>query len=416
MKGVIFNAMLVAGILVSSSASATTGYFSEGYGIKANGMGGVGIAFPQDALAAATNPAGMVMVGNRIDFGLNLFRPARSAQIVGAGTPGPGVPSNGNYDGNGKSNFLIPEFGYNRMISRKTSLGVSVYGNGGMNSDYAVNPFGGGLGGQGNGGVNLMQLFVAPTWSRKIGANNAIGISLNLAYQRFSAQGIQGFANYSTSPQNVSNNGTDTATGYGFHIGWIGEVYPGVTLGATYQSRTRMSKFAKYAGFFAEQGALDIPASFGAGIAVKVTADTILAADVDSIQYGSIKTIANPLAPGVPFNLGADNGAGFGWKNMMVYKFGLSHDTGKGIKLRAGYSHNSQQIPNDQTFFNIMSPATVQDHVALGATWTLADKSEISVAYMHAFKNTIIGANSIPQGGNANISLSEDSLGIAYGW
>jgi long-chain fatty acid transport protein len=33
---------------------ATNGYFSHGYGIKSKGMGGVGIALPQDAMAAAT--------------------------------------------------------------------------------------------------------------------------------------------------------------------------------------------------------------------------------------------------------------------------------------------------------------------------------------------------------------------------
>jgi long-chain fatty acid transport protein len=40
-------------------------------------MGGVGIALPQDALAAATNPAGMGLIGDRIDLGATWFRPIR---------------------------------------------------------------------------------------------------------------------------------------------------------------------------------------------------------------------------------------------------------------------------------------------------------------------------------------------------
>lgn len=32
--------------LLPFSADATTGYFQDGYGIKARGMGGVGIALP----------------------------------------------------------------------------------------------------------------------------------------------------------------------------------------------------------------------------------------------------------------------------------------------------------------------------------------------------------------------------------
>lgn len=412
-NSIILSKLLLVGGLIPLMANATNGYFSEGYGMKARGMGGVGIAFPQDAIAAATNPAGMVMVGNRIDFGVNWFRPSRDATITGSPAPG----ADGNYGGNNKSNFFIPEFGYNRMINSDTSVGISIYGNGGMNSDYVINPMTrAGFGGTGDAGVNLEQLFVAPTWAKKLGENNAIGIALNLAYQRFSAQGIQGFAAQSTSAANLSNNGSDTSTGYGLHVGWTGQVSSGVTLGATYQTRTKMSKFSKYSGFFAEQGGMDIPPTYGVGIAVKPFHATVVAFDIQRIMYGDIASIANPLG-NPPFNLGAANGAGFGWKNMTVYKLGVSHGMSRTLTLRAGYNHNSQQIPSSQTFFNIMSPATIQDHVTLGATWKLADKSEISFAYMHAFRNTIQGAaGSIPGGGISNISLSEDSLGIAYGW
>ena len=52
-------AAAIAAALLPFSAGATTGYFQHGYGIKSKGMGGVGIALPQDSLAAATNPAGM---------------------------------------------------------------------------------------------------------------------------------------------------------------------------------------------------------------------------------------------------------------------------------------------------------------------------------------------------------------------
>jgi long-chain fatty acid transport protein len=44
---------------------------------------------------------------------------------------------------------------------------------------------------------------------------------------------------------------------------------------------------------------------------------------------------------------------------------------------------------------------------------------ELSVAYTHGFRKTISGNNSIPPsfgGGNANIRLEENILGIAYSW
>ena len=46
-------------LLAGTSARATDGYFDIGFGVKAKGIGGAGVAFPQDALAPATNPAGI---------------------------------------------------------------------------------------------------------------------------------------------------------------------------------------------------------------------------------------------------------------------------------------------------------------------------------------------------------------------
>jgi len=60
-------------LFLALPAFATDGYFSTGYGVKQQGQGGAGIAFPQDSIAAATNPAGMILVGDRFDFGMSWF-------------------------------------------------------------------------------------------------------------------------------------------------------------------------------------------------------------------------------------------------------------------------------------------------------------------------------------------------------
>ncbi len=407
--------MFAAGIMASPLAYATNGYFSHGYGIKAKGMAGVGIALAQDTLAAATNPAGMAMVGDRIDLGVDLFRPTRGADIAG-NVCGAGCSLDGSYNGNNTSIFAIPEFGYNKMMDPNMSLGVSVYGNGGMNTDYASSPFTA-FGGTSPAGVNLSQLFIAPTWAMKLNPSNSIGVSLNLAYQSFEAKGLQPFAGSTTDATKLTNNGADTSTGYGLRLGWIGEVTPMVTLGATYQTKTKMGKFGKYAGLFAEQGGFDIPASYGAGVAVNPSPETTIAFDIQVIEYGDVKAIANTNTAGGL--LGADNGAGFGWQNMTVYKLGASHAYSPNLMLRAGLSTNNQQIPSSQTFFNILAPGVVKNHLTLGATWTLENKSELSLGYMHAFETTINGSGSIAPvqgGGEANIKMYQDSLGVAYSW
>ncbi len=394
------------GMAVSPLTYATNGYFTHGYGMKAKGMAGVGIALPQDSLAAATNPAGMVMVGNRADLGLDLFKPSRGAEVANAG----GLP-NGAYDGNGKNYFAMPEFGYNRMMSSNMSLGVAVYGNGGMNTDYKSSPFGP------NAGINLEQLFIAPTWAMKINSTNSIGVSLNLVRQTFAATGLGMFAGSTSNSAALTDTGTDTSTGVGLRLGWTGELTPDLTMGATYQPKTKMGKFGKYAGLFAEQGGFDIPANFGVGIAFKARPETIFAADYQVIKYGEVAAIANTLTAGGP--LGANNGMGFGWTDVSVLKLGVSHALSDKLTVRAGYSHNTQPIPTSQTMFNILAPGVVQDHLTLGATWTLSDQNELTVGFMHAFEQKVDGPGAIPAsfgGGDANLHMNQNSLGIAYGW
>ncbi len=410
--------MFAAGMLASPLAHATNGYFAHGYGMKAKGMGGVGIALPQDALAAATNPAGMVMVGDRIDAGVDWFRPVRGATITGTAFGG---FSDGNFDGNNTKNFFVPEFGYNKMMNSNMSLGVSVYGNGGMNTDYtrAIPLFN--MANTQAAGINLEQLFIAPTVAWKVTPTQSIGVSLNLAYQRFGAKGLQNFLGFSSSPANVINNGYDTSTGYGLHLGWIGQITDTVSLGAMYQSKTKMSKFNKYSGLFADAGSFDIPATYGVGIAVKATPATTVAADIQVIEYSGVPSVANPLSNLTALGnlLGTPNGPGFGWKNMTVFKLGVSHDWSEALTVRAGYNHNNQQIPSGETMFNIIAPGVVQDHVTLGASWNVTKDNEVTLSYMHAFKNTINGVGSIPAalgGGEANINMYQDSLGIAYSW
>lgn len=416
MKRNVVLALAVAATVAAPSAFATNGYFQHGYGIKAQGMAGAGVAYSQDALAAATNPAGMVMVGNRWDAGLSVFQPNRDTSIVGNGSLG-----TVSYDPNKDSEFFIPEFGYNTMLDSNSSFGVSVYGNGGMNTSYKT-PIG--LFGSTNAGVDLMQVFIAPTMAWKFSGDHAVGISVNFAYQRFKATGLQNFDNatQSTSPGNVTDRGYDDATGWGARVGWVGKMSPTVTLGATYQTETNMSKFDKYQGLFAEQGNFDIPSTYAVGIAVKAGPATTVAFDIQEIKYTDSKAVSNPLGgdTGGALNnkLGANNGAGFGWEDITIFKLGVSHEMNPNLTVRAGWNHGDQPIPASQTFFNLLAPGVMEDHLTLGATWKLGKNEELSAMFMHALNNKVNGSGSISAsfgGGEANLEMDQNLLGIAYG-
>lgn len=415
----------LAAIGFAGSASATNGYFSHGYGIKAKGMGGAATAMTADTFGGANNPASMVWVGDRVDFGADLFSPQRSAGRSGS--------TGGFIDGaNTESDstfFVVPEFGYNRMLNNKLSLGVTVYGNGGMNTNYPSGQLDAGicaggapsgvpanlLCGSGRLGVDLMQLNIAPTLAYKINDQHSVGISPLFGYQRFRAEGLQAFG--------VMNPGYDDSVGWGARLGWTGKLTDSVTLGAAYSTKMDMDKFSKYKNLFAEQGGFDIPENYNIGVAIKVTPKTTVALDYQRINYGGVKSLANSslnILGGAA--LGADNGSGFGWTDINVWKLGVEHAMNKQLTLRAGYNRGDNPIRSPDATFNILAPGVVQDHLTLGGTYILANGAELTMSYMHAFKNSVSGTSllgtmfALPAPGTDTIQMHQDAIGVAYSW
>lgn len=400
--------VLVFSLLVPGLAQATNGYFSHGYGIKSLGMAGAGIALPQDGMAGANNPAGIAFVGNRADFGVLWFQPKRDAKVSGNG-----FGLDGRFDGNGKRNFYIPEIGYVRQIDQDWAASLAIYGHGGMNTDYRGNPWAS-LGATGSAGVSLEQLFISPALAYKFAADQSVGVALNFAHQRFKAKGIQPFAANSATPSDFSNRGVDSANGWGVRLGYTGALSSSLTLGLSYASKTRMEKFDKYRGLFAGQGSFDIPASYGVGLAWQASPALTVAADVQHIEYSKIKPVGNPLLPR-PF--GSSNGPGFGWRDVTVFKFGVSYAYSERLNLRAGYSHASQPIPSSQVMLNILAPGVIEEHLSAGATWAIGKQGELTIAYTHALRASVSGE--LPAqfgGGNARLTMYQNSLGLAYGW
>lgn len=411
--------------LAAIPAAATNGYFAHGYGLKAKGMGGVATAMAADSFGGANNPASMVWVGTRLDLGLDWFRPERSADRSGAGFQS----LNGTVD-SGSKNFFIPELGYNHMVREDLSLGVSVYGNGGLNTDYPQGTFncGGGpanmLCGSGKLGVDLLQLVVAPTVAYKLDSRNSVGASVLLGYQRFKAEGLQAFDNapgsppFTGAPGHVTNNGHDSATGAGLRLGWQGRLTDSLTLGASYATKVSMSRFDKYSGLFAQQGKFDIPANYNVGVAFAPNSQWTLAADYTRIAYSKVAAVGGPSSAPAP--LGAGNGPGFGWRDVDVIKLGAAYRMSPALTLRAGFNHGTNPVRPQDVTFNILAPGVVKNHASAGFTYAMSKNSEISGALMVAQRvsvsgpslfNAVLGPGA---GGNESIRMRQRSVGLAW--
>ncbi len=430
-------AALVAIAAASGSAFATNGYFAHGYGMKAKGMGGAATAMASDAMGGANNPASMVWVGDRLDIGLDLFSPRRNISRTGSG-----VGLNGSSD-SGSNLHYVPEFGYNKMLGWDMAVGVTVYGNGGMNTDYPGGQIAAGtcsglgfgttgtanlLCGNGGLGVDLMQLIVAPTFAMKVNKQHSFGASLLLGHQQFKASGIQSFAGFTPggAGTNLSNLGRDKSNGVGLRLGWMGQLTDNLTMGAAYATKMKMGKLDLYKDLFAEQGGFDIPENWNIGISFRPSEQWQVAADYQRINYGGVKSIANSSRTaadalgggGIPNSLGGSNGRGFGWSSVDVIKLGVEYKYNKDLTLRVGYNHSDNPIQDRDVTFNMLAPGVIKDHVTLGFTYSVTKDTELSMAYMHGFKNSVSGRSLFESwlGGTSTdkIEMYQDSLGIAY--
>ncbi len=450
----ILAPLAVALLGLPATVWATNGYFSHGTSTIEKGLAGAGVAYSQDTLAAANNPAGMVWQGASYDIGAALFAPSRNYSAEGgpsnvcAGPTGPCSFSIGDGDQSIDSDndyFLIPQFGYNWMISPERTIGLSVYGNGGMNTEYkggvatlfnppppagsgpapagAFQEFDGTYG-DGTAGVNLEQLFISTTYSAKINESSSWGISAIIAYQRFEAKGLGNFAGFSNDPDNLSNNGTDTSVGLGFRLGVQGEIMDGVRVGAAYQPGIDMSEFDDYSGLFADDGDFDIPSTYTLGLAVDVGKTGTVFFDIQQINYEDVEAVSNsldklgncttgPTGGSGDGCLGGSDGAGFGWEDMRIFKLGYQWQTEK-TTWRVGYSTGDQPIPDDEVLFNVLAPGVIEEHFTFGFTRALTSNSSINFAAMYAPTNSVKGTSSFDQSQEIEIEMDQYELALSY--
>jgi len=394
-------------------AGATDGYFQVGFGARQNALGGAGVADSTDAMAQTLNPAGIVGVGDQWQIGGAIFMPYRGYDATGAGfVARPSVDSDANF-------FLMPNFAVVRQIDAQSAWGISVYGNGGMNTTYAnvANPACGGGSGVfcgGASGVDLMQAFISVDYARQTGPVK-IGIAPTLAVQRFQAKGLGAFAGSSADAANLTDNGFDYSLGGGLRAGIEIEAMPGLRFGLSGQTKMYMTKFEKYAGLFADQGSFDIPAAITAGFAIDATPDLTLAFDYQRIFYSGVGSIGNAGSIALPF--GSSGGPGFGWDDVNVFKVGAEWRANDTWTLRAGYAYSDNPVGPEDVTLNILAPGITQHHITAGASYKMSERDTVEFFGMYVPETRISGpeiSGGAPTGETVTLNMHQFQFGFGF--
>ena len=443
LKANLLVSCVLFGVALPDISSATNGIYLIGYGAKSRSMGGVGIGYTQDALGFHMNPAGINDVDAQtlqVDADAIFFKPIRSVTL-----PDPRDPPNA---GNpiqyksGSNEYLIPAGGAIYKFNRKLTLGFTFVGTGGGGTRYTrLSPLGVGpynpAGRTDVGlttGVEYLNAQMSLGGAFKIHKQHSIGAALVGSFSRFTAYGLGVFKPFSSFPDNLSNNGHDYNWGWGAKIGWKWNPTKWLGIGAMAQSKIYHTRFDEYKGLFAQKGRMNLPAQFGAGFELKPLQNKdklVVAFDVLRYKWSRVNAISNTIEQleNTSGFLGQKMGAGFGWKDQTVFKFGLKYEIDPKWDVMAGVNYGEAPMPNDQLLFNGVAPAVTDWHVTLGGTYNQSPNIEWSFAYVHAFTNKEKGvANSGGQfdqffpnedlsgPGDMELKMKQDSLQVTFSY
>ena len=382
-KALIASA-ITASLTIPVTSNATNGILLNGYGAKAQAMGGAQIALANDAIATAMNPAGSAFSEDRADVGIMMLRAqARAACCLAPG----GELSEKEY-------FFIPNMAGTMQYNDDLSFGASFLGYGGGRTQYPENFFDGSPT-AGNLGIEWALAVMSGSIAYKLDDNQSVGAAVLIGMQRFRAKGLYPFRTFSIHFDKVTNNGYDWSFGGGIRLGWQGH-FDDLKLGATYQSKLYMSEFKEYKGLFAEEGNLDIPGNVTLGLAYQAMDDLTIVFDWQHVFYEDVPAIGNrtlPIsaAPGDPNQMGQPTGPGFGWKDQDVFKLGAEYIYDNHWTIRAGLNYGDSPIRDDtgggEFEVNVLAPAVSDWHISAGGTYTLDEKQEINFAFIHALRN-----------------------------
>jgi len=99
----------------------------------------------------------------------------------------------------------------------------------------------------------------------------------------------------------------------------------------------------------------------------------------------------------------------------------VQQDLTKKLALRLGYNFCTQNLPDDQTFFNVASPTLNQHHLAVGTAYRLTEKATLELGYYHVLSETQdspwYDSNNQPVAGTwmeSEVHVDSFSLGVTW--
>jgi long-chain fatty acid transport protein len=175
--------------------------------------------------------------------------------------------------------------------------------------------------------------------------------------------------------------------GAGFQVGLLYEMNEDWNLGFSYKSPIWQERW----GFNAADAnglpkrigvQAGLPAIYSWGVAYKGLPKTLIDLDLRYLDYANTSLFGSEAPP---------QGTGLGWRSVFAVALGGQYRATERLTLRMGYLFNTNPVPSARTLLNVELPAISQHLLTFGTSLKVTEDITFSVAYTHAFRNSING-------------------------
>lgn len=386
---------------ISDNAYAGNGTRMLGFSARDSAMAGATTASAEDTSVLVRNPAGLVLIGNRIDLEyMNILPHNVTMDTEGAATNQQlRQRSNITYlpGGNGGISYRIP--GTDKY---PIAVGCGIFTMSGVADNYSSSRINSALTGNYDKMVDLRSMRVAPGIAAAFNDKLSFGATANIAIQ-----GLRANLATTTNAETAGGGNWDFAPGAGFTLGLLYKFSEMLNLGASYESHGWMGHHYKYKDSLPY---IDEPPVFNMGISLKPTKNVELTYDTRYINWTDVKLARNGPASG-----------GFGWGDQWVFAVGGEYTTFKDkLKIRAGYNYGKSPIQNHVVFANALLPVIMEHHITTGFSYYLMKDLSLDLTWEHHFigvkaDNGCGDANSVI-GAGTKITAGADIISAGLGY
>lgn len=414
----------IAGVLallgIATTASAQ-GLISPGAGPINRAMAGASTAAPVDFGSTYWNPANLSGL-ERPEFllGSELLIPStHMTTFVPAGAFNGVFPSENRYGVARSDSGVVPNLAtgvaFRLRDDSPVTFGLGVFGFVGGNVNFAGNPSVPILAphrppkylGFGPIWGNASMLTINPSASMQLTDRLAVAAgpvisSMNLGFSpAFFAPGPAFPDGFPTFPAGTNSR---VFWGGGFQLGALYKLNDNWNLGFSYKSPIWQERWAyNTANPDLSQRRIGIqgtvPAIYSWGVAYKGFERALIDVDLRYLDYANTALFGQSVADG-----------GLGWRSIFAVAVGGQYALTERLTLRGGYLYNTNPIPATATLFNIQLPGITSNTLSLGTSYRLTDDIQMSLAWVHGFRNDIEGSIAQLPASSVKLDTQYDSI------